>query len=51
LYFAPLDRWVTDYYRVVEIPWNETQNYLATTESDEAEETQQSDSEQLELPF
>ena len=40
-----------NYYRVVEIPWNETQNYLATAESDEAEETQQTDNEQLELPF
>ena len=40
-----------DFYRVVEIPWNETQNYLAATESDEPEEPQQPESEQLELPF
>ena len=40
-----------NYYRVVEIPWNETQNYLATAESNGSEECQEPDNEQLELPF
>lgn len=40
-----------DYYRVVEIPWQETQYYLAQNETTDSSEPQQSDIEQLELPF
>ena len=48
-------RWIHrrdgDYYRVVEIPFSETQNYLALDETDESEEAQQPENEQLALPF
>ena len=40
-----------DYYRVVEIPWNETQTYLGADEKSEKEDNQMSENEQLELPF
>lgn len=43
-----------DFYRVVEIPWNETQNYLSKDEDIESSENdpmQAPDNEQLVLPF
>lgn len=40
-----------DYYHVVEIPYDQRQSYLAEEKSAEQETAQQTDSEQLELPF
>ena len=40
-----------DYYYVVEIPLAEIQSYLALGENEAEKETQESDNEQLELPF